>query len=96
MLTREQVDTNDLTVIQKYDARDKQYHDSVETEALSQALIVQIVRDRLDALLPEPLADILAREEEEARTAAAMAAALLIALGHFPSCAMPVPVVPQT
>jgi hypothetical protein len=28
-------------------------------------LIVQIVRDRLDALLPEPLERFLAREEEE-------------------------------
>jgi hypothetical protein len=31
----------------------------VETEALGQAVIVQIVRDWLDELLPEPLADVL-------------------------------------
>jgi hypothetical protein len=40
-------------------------HEAVETEALSQATIVRIVRDRLDALLPEPLEDVLEREEAE-------------------------------
>jgi hypothetical protein len=40
-------------------------HDAVETEALSQLLIVQIVRDRLDELLPAPLADFAAAETAE-------------------------------
>ena len=46
-----------LTPIVKTDRRCKDggEHEAVETEALSQATIVQIVRDRLDALLPEPL-----------------------------------------
>jgi hypothetical protein len=39
--------------------------DKFETEALSQQVIVQIVRDRLTALLPEPLDNVRAREEAE-------------------------------
>jgi hypothetical protein len=34
----------------------------VEVEALGQGVVTGIVRDALDALLPEPLADVLARE----------------------------------
>ena len=69
-LTREQVfdPVRPLPIIRKKDGRYKGgrgWHDAVETEALSQQLIVQIVRDRLDALLPEPLERFLAREEEE-------------------------------
>ena len=40
-------------------------HEAVETEALSQVTIIAIVRDRLDALLSEPLADVLEREAGE-------------------------------
>ena len=54
-----------LAVIDKYDRRTKTTHPSVETEALSQQVIVQIVRDRLAALLPEPLAFVQEREEAE-------------------------------
>jgi hypothetical protein len=54
-----------LTVIQKYDRRTKTTHPSVETEALSQQVIVQIVRNRLTARLPEPLASVQEREEAE-------------------------------
>jgi hypothetical protein len=64
MLTREQVDFYELTVIEKY-GRDKQFHDSVETEALSQSVIVQTVRARLNSLLPEPLEGLWTREEDE-------------------------------
>lgn len=64
-LTRQQVRRYKLTVIQKYDGRDKKWHDAVETEALSQRVIVKIVRSRLKALLPEPLAAVLEREEVE-------------------------------
>jgi len=44
----------------------------LKTEALRQEIIVDIVRDRLDALLPEPLIHILERESgirEEAQQA---------------------------
>jgi hypothetical protein len=56
-----------LTPIIKRDKRfnDGGAHEAVETEALSQQLIVQIVRDRLDALLPEPLEAVRVREEAE-------------------------------
>jgi hypothetical protein len=64
-VTDEQIADFNLTVIQKYDARTKSYHDAVETEALGQARIVAIVRDRLEELLPEPLADVHEREEAE-------------------------------
>jgi hypothetical protein len=64
-LTREQVDRYELTIIDKYDRRTKTTHPSVETEALSQSVIVQTVRDRLTALLPEPLAAVHEREEAE-------------------------------
>ena len=66
-LTADQVRAHNLTPIIKTDRRFKNggAHEAVETEALSQRLIVQIVRDRLGALLPEPLERFLAREEEE-------------------------------
>jgi hypothetical protein len=66
-LTAEQVREYGLTPIIKSDRRFKNggAHEAVETEALSQRVIVQIVRDRLNQLLPEPLEAVLAREEEE-------------------------------
>jgi hypothetical protein len=66
-LTEAQVLNPDLnlTIIDKYDRRTRTTHPSVETEALSQQVIVQIVRDRLTALLPGPLASVQEREEAE-------------------------------
>jgi hypothetical protein len=66
-LTAEQVREYGLTPIIKSDRRFKDggAHEAVETEALSQRVIVQIVRDRLNALLPEPLEVFRIREEEE-------------------------------
>lgn len=64
-VTNEQISEYGLTVIQKYDARTRSYHDAVETEALGQARIVEIVRARLAELLPEPLEDVLEREAAE-------------------------------
>ena len=66
-LTADQVREHGLTPIIKTDGRFKNggAHEAVETEALSQRLIVQIVRDRLDELLPEPLSRFLVREEIE-------------------------------
>jgi hypothetical protein len=54
-----------LAVIDKYDRRTKTTHPSVETEALSQRAIVDIVRNRLEALLPRPLASVQERGEAE-------------------------------
>jgi hypothetical protein len=39
------------------------YFDAVETEALGQARIVAAMRARLDELMPEPLGDVLEREQ---------------------------------
>jgi hypothetical protein len=66
-LTADQVRDRNLTPIIKSDRRFKNggAHEAVETEALSQRLVVQIVRDRLDALLPEPLERFRARKAEE-------------------------------
>jgi hypothetical protein len=62
-----QIDGPGLTPIIKSDRRFKNggAHEAVETEALSQRLIVQIVRDRLEELLPEPLSHFLDREQVE-------------------------------
>ena len=66
-LTQAQVDQYDLPVIVKRDRRysDDHPHEAVETEALSQTTIVEIVRSRLEQLLPEPLATVLEREAQE-------------------------------
>jgi hypothetical protein len=63
-----------LPAISKPDRRYKpiRFHDAVETEALGQSVIVGIVRDRLDALLPEPIETVLEREEAQRREVAAM------------------------
>jgi hypothetical protein len=50
--------------------KDKRYkpageHEAVETEALKQEVIVGIVRDQLDELLPLPIEDIRWRESVE-------------------------------
>jgi hypothetical protein len=68
-LTEAQVDQYDLRrlEIMKPDNRYRpvRYHPAIETEALKQQVIVQIVRDALDAELPEPLKDVLEREQQE-------------------------------
>lgn len=71
-LTEEQVDRYDLRrmIIRKADRRCKpvRYHDAIETEALRQNVIVGIVRDALDAGLPEPLTTVLEREARQRTT----------------------------
>ena len=70
-LTEQQVDQYDLRQLQimKADRRYKpvRYHPAVETEALKQQVIVQIVRDALDRELPQPLERVLEREESQRR-----------------------------
>jgi hypothetical protein len=63
-LTREQVEQYDLPVIIKRDGRyrDGHPHEPVETEAISQRVLVDILRTRFDVLLPEPLARVQERE----------------------------------
>jgi hypothetical protein len=66
-LTQEQVDDYDLPKIEKRDRRysDGRPHEAVETEALSQTVIVEIVRDRLEQLLPEPLNRVQVRAQRQ-------------------------------
>jgi hypothetical protein len=67
-LTRQQVEHYNLPVIIKHDKRFKDgsgRHEAVETEALSQTLIQNIVRSWLDGLLPQPLERVLVRERRE-------------------------------
>ncbi len=54
-------------VISKPDRRHNpvRYFDAAETEAFGQANIVAAVRGRLDDLMPEPLDDVLEREERQ-------------------------------
>jgi hypothetical protein len=66
-LTHEQVEQYNLPVIIKRDRRykDNRPHEAVETEAISQAVLVDILRARLDALLPEPLTRVQEREARQ-------------------------------
>jgi hypothetical protein len=45
---------------------------AVEVEALGQADLVGLVRSQLDAVLPEPLEDVLERERREREAVAAI------------------------
>jgi hypothetical protein len=64
-ITEGQIARYDLPIIQKYDKRDRNYHDAVETEALGQERITRILIDRLEELLPETLRDVQEQEERE-------------------------------
>ena len=68
-LTQEQVEQYNLPVIIKHDRRynDSRPHEAVETEALRQTVLVDILRSRLDELLPEPLSRVLEREQRQRR-----------------------------
>lgn len=68
-LTTEQVDSHGLRsqVISKADRRYKptRYFEAVETEAFGQANIVAALQSRLDELMPEPMADVLERQQRQ-------------------------------
>jgi hypothetical protein len=66
-LTAEQVTEHALPSVVKRDRRydDGHEHEAWETEALGQSLIVELVRNALDGLLPEPLDDVLERERRQ-------------------------------
>lgn len=68
-LTKDQVDDNKLPVIIKRDKRykDGRPHEAVETEAISQRVLIDILRARLDELLPELLARVQEREQHQQR-----------------------------
>ena len=68
-LTEQQVNDHGLPRITKHDKRylDSRPHEAVETEALRQVVLMDILRGRLAELLPEPLDRVLEREEEQRR-----------------------------
>ena len=45
--------------------------EAVETEAISQRVLIDLLRARLDGLLPEPLSRVLEREKRQRRQIAA-------------------------
>jgi hypothetical protein len=71
-LTPEQVQEHNLPVIIKHDRRyrDARPHEAVETEAISQRVLIEILRRRLYEMLPEPLERV---QEREARQRARIA-----------------------
>jgi hypothetical protein len=66
-LTEQQVIAHSLPVIIKHDRRykDGRPHEAVETEAIGQSVLIDILRTRLNELLPEPLARVLEREARQ-------------------------------
>jgi len=66
-LTEEQVLEHNLPVIIKHDRRyaDGHPHEAVETEAISQRILIDLLRARLAELLPEPLSRVLERERRQ-------------------------------
>jgi hypothetical protein len=71
-LTAEQVKKYELPVIEKTDHRFRppRRYEAVETEALRQEIIVGLVQERLDSLLPQPLENVRVREANERREVA--------------------------
>jgi hypothetical protein len=61
-------------VITKIDRRYKppREYEAVECEALKQKILLNIIRKKLDAMLPEPLDDVRIREQAQRRKLAAM------------------------
>jgi hypothetical protein len=72
-LTEEQVRAYDLPVIIKRDRRyrDDHPHEAVETEAIGQRVLIDILRAWLAARVPEPLARVQEREARQRRQIAA-------------------------
>jgi hypothetical protein len=64
-LTREQVKKYHLPVKDVVDGRSHKSGESVECEAMSQGRIVEILRSKLDSLLPVPLKQLKRREDRE-------------------------------
>jgi hypothetical protein len=66
-LTEDQVNEHNLPKIIKRDRRykDGKPHDAVETEALRQTVLMDILRRRLDELIPEPLTRVQERERRQ-------------------------------
>lgn len=66
-VTEEQIKKFKLPVIMKYDARTKSKHPAVETEALGQARIVELLRERLAEMMPKERIERVRRRQERER-----------------------------
>jgi len=66
-LTAEQAQGRDLPIVVKLDRRYRppRRHEAIEVEALGQGVVTAIIRAALDELVPEPLADVHAREHHQ-------------------------------
>lgn len=75
-LTQEQADEHGLTAIEKVDRRYRppRVHKAIEVEELPQGVRMALVREALDALLPEPLDLVLVRERAQRERVAALLA----------------------
>jgi hypothetical protein len=69
-MTAEQAEALDITPIVKRDGRTREFHEAIEVEALGQAGLIELVRDALDDLLPEPLERVQERARAEAEAVA--------------------------
>ncbi len=69
-LTDEQVDERGITPMFKKDGRDGEIRKAWELQALGQATLVAMLRDELDARLPESLASVRERERQQRRAIA--------------------------
>jgi hypothetical protein len=65
LLTAGQIDQYNPPPKWKVDRRDGRSGETYEAEALGQTTLVGILRDHLERLLPDPLAAVLVREEQE-------------------------------
>jgi hypothetical protein len=68
-LTARQVEQHNLRRFIKHDRRykDERPHEAVETEALSQRLVIELLETKLVSLLPEPLERVHEREKRQQR-----------------------------
>ena len=73
-LTVEQAATLGVTPMFKKDGRDGAVREAWELQALGQAELVRMLREQLEELLPEPLADVLERELTQRREVAELLA----------------------
>ncbi len=71
-LTEQQVSERDLPVIDKHDRTLGGSFPAVEVEALGQEVVIGLVREALDALLPEPIGEVRQRERVEREEVAAV------------------------
>jgi hypothetical protein len=72
-LTEQQVSDHNLPRMTKRDRRyaDGRPHEAVETETLRQTILMNVLRARLDELIPEPLDDVRERERRQRERVAA-------------------------